>query len=197
MLSLLLVTLKRRIFALPNSQTDLVDKKHIVSIRLNNDDRAGIRTTAARLMVRESELYRFAVCHLLNRLHKLHDDASIGSDLIPLFLEFREEFNNQLSLKKHQLFKIFNGRNPPQNKFVAMADIELVLLPQHSVRQRLHAIQEAAIHKEASTEVWLKSYLYFKYQLDSNISNQDNQQPGMMNHNSNPAPDLTADSNPL
>lgn len=156
---------------MPNSQIDLVDKKHIVSIRLNNDDRTGIRTTAARLMVRESELYRFAVCHLLNRLHKLHDDASIGSDLMPLFLEFREEFNNQLSLKKHQLFKIFNGRNPPQNKFVSMADIELLLLPQHSVRQRLHSTQEASSHKDVSTEVWLKNYLYFKYQLEGDLSN--------------------------
>jgi hypothetical protein len=174
-----IVILRRRILTLPNSQIDLVDKKQIVSIRLNNDDRAGIRMTAARLLVRESELYRFAVCHLLNRLHKLHDDASIGSDLIPLFLEFREEFNNQLSLKKHQLFKIFNGRTPPQNKFVAMADIELLLLPQHSVRQRLHSTQEASSHKDASTEIWLKNYLYFKYQLDGDLINILSEEPSV------------------
>lgn len=151
---------------MPNSQIDLIDKKHIVSIRLNNADRIGIRTTAARLLVRESELYRFAVCHLLNRLHKLHDEASVGSDLIPLFLEFREEFNSQLNLKKHQLFKIFNGRNPPQHKFVAMADIELLLLPQHAVKQRLQTTTDASNARNANTDIWLKSYLLGKYELD-------------------------------
>ena len=67
----------------------LNDKKHIVSMRLNNADRISMRSTAARLFVRESELYRFAIYHLLNRLHKLHDESCTGSDLLPLFLEFR------------------------------------------------------------------------------------------------------------
>ncbi|MGD0959779.1 MAG: hypothetical protein ABSB19_08235, partial [Methylomonas sp.] len=79
----------------------LDDKKHIVSMRLNNADRISMRTTAARLFVRESELYRFAVYHLLHRLHRLHDETCSGSDLLPLFLEFREELNFHLGLKKN------------------------------------------------------------------------------------------------
>lgn len=141
----------------------LDDKKHIVSIRLNNSDRIAVRSTAARLFVRESELYRFAVYHLLNRLHKLHDDACVGSDLLPLFIEFKDELNTHLGLKKHQLFKIFNGKSPHPEKFVSMADIELLLLPQHAVRQRLLQMNEATGQRQADTHAWLVAYLREKY----------------------------------
>lgn len=141
------------------------DKKHIVSIRLNTSDRVAVRSTAARLLVRESELYRFAVYHLLNRLHKLHDDACIGSDLLPLFIEFKNELNTHLGLKKHQLFKIFNGRNPEPEKFVSMADIELLLLPRHAVRQRLLQMNEALPQKRTDTDAWLHDYLQEKYRF--------------------------------
>ncbi|MDD1622620.1 MAG: hypothetical protein LUQ11_14180 [Methylococcaceae bacterium] len=143
----------------------LNDKKHIVSMRLNNSDRIAVRSTAARLFVRESELYRFAVYHLLNRLHKLHDESCTGSDLLPLFLEFREELNIHLGLKKHQLFKIFNCKNTTPDKFVAMADIELLLLPHHAVRQRLQQTSDAAAQKQTATDAWLKGYLAEKYHL--------------------------------
>ena len=143
----------------------LDDKKNIVSIRLSNSDRDAMRVTAARLLVRESELYRFAVHHLLNRLQRFYDNNFTDSDLLPLFLEFREELNTELGLKKHQLFEIFNGRTADPEKFVAMCDVELLLLPQHTVRQRLHQINETMEHRHADTGIWLKSYLYAKYAL--------------------------------
>lgn len=149
--------------ALNENDPLLNDKKHIVSMRLNNADRSAVRSTAARLFVRESELYRFAVYHLMHRLHKLHDESCTGSDLLPLFLEFKEELNQHLNLKKHQLFKIFNGKNTSPDKFVAMSDIELLLLPQHVVRQRLLQINEAATYKQANTTAWLECYLLKKY----------------------------------
>ena len=141
------------------------DKKHIVSMRLNNADRIAVRSTAARLFVRESELYRFAVYHLMHRLHKLHDESCSGSDLLPLFLEIREELTLHLGLKKHQLFKIFNGKNTAPDKFVAMSDIELLLLPHHAVRQRLQQTSDAAGQKQMGTSAWLESYLRDKYKL--------------------------------
>jgi len=134
-------------------------------MRLNNTDRVAVRSTAARLFVRESELYRFAVYHLLNRLHKLHDESCTGSDLLPLFMEFRDELNIHLNLKKHQLYKIFNGNNTAPEKFVAMSDIELLLMPHHGVRQRLQQIPEALDLKEAETNAWLRNYLVEKYCL--------------------------------
>jgi len=147
----------------------LNDKKHIVSMRLNNADRIAVRSTAARLFVRESELYRFAVYHLLNRLHKLHDESCTGSDLLPLFLEFKEELNIHLGLKKHQLFKIFNGKNTAPDKFVAMSDIELLLLPHHAVRQRLQQTSDAAGQRQSGTGAWLKCHLQEKYHLNLDV----------------------------
>ena len=149
------------------------DKKQIVSMRLNNADRNAVRSTAARLFVRESELYRFAVYHMLHRLHKLHDDSCSGSDLLPLFLEIREELTQQLGLKKHQLFKIFNGKNTAADKFVAMSDIELLLLPQHVVRQRLLQTNEALPLRQSNTSVWLESYLHKKYGINRTESDED------------------------
>lgn len=154
----------------------LDDKKHIVSIRLNNSDRIAVRSTAARLLVRESELYRFAVYHLLNRLHKLHDDSCVGSDLLPLFIEFKDELNTHLGLKKHQLFKIFNGKNSHPEKFVAMSDIELLLLPTHAVRQRLQQMAEAAGQRQAETNAWLLEYLREKYRFSADAGDSQSLQ---------------------
>lgn len=146
--------------------SNLDDKKNIVSIRLNNSDRDAMRVTAARLLVRESEVYRFAVHHLLSRLQRLYDNSYVGSDLLPLFLEFRDELNTELGLKKHQLFEILNGRTVDPEKFVAMSDVELLLLPQHSVRQRLHQLSEAADYRHTDTALWLERYFYSKYLLN-------------------------------
>lgn len=134
-------------------------------MRLDNIDRNAIQTMASRLFVRESELYRFAVSNLLNRLHKLHDMDCTGSDLLPLFLEFREELIQNLGLKKQQLFTIINTGNAHPDKFVGMSDIELLLLPQHLVRQRLLMIEDALTFKQNNISVWLENYFVAKYGL--------------------------------
>jgi hypothetical protein len=141
------------------------EKKQIVSMRLNNHDRNAIQTMATRLFVREAELYRFAVNNLLNRMHQLHNLDCTGSDLLPLFIEFREELNLNLGFKKQQLFKVINNGNAHPDKFVAMSDIELLLLPQHLVRQRLLQIEAAQAFKQQDINTWLESYFVEKYGL--------------------------------
>ena len=145
------------------------EKKHIVSMRLNNNDRNAIQMMASRLFVRESELYRLAVNTLLIRMHKLNDLDCTGSDLLPLLIEFREELNQNLGFKKQQLFKIVNNGNAHPDKFVAMTDIELLLLPQHLLRQRLLQIEEAITVKERDINAWLENYFAAKYGLDKNF----------------------------
>lgn len=138
-------------------------------MRLNNNDRNAIQMMASRLFVRESELYRLAVNTLLIRMHKLNDLDCTGSDLLPLFIEFREELNQNLGFKKQQLFKIVNNGNAHPDKFVAMTDIELLLLPQHLLRQRLLQIEEAITVKERDINAWLEKYFAAKYGLDKNF----------------------------
>jgi hypothetical protein len=136
-------------------------------MRLNNNDRNAVQSMASRLFVRESELYRLAVNHLLTRLHKLRDANCTGSDLLPLFIEFREELIQNLDLKKQQLFKIINNGNAHPDKFVTMADIELLLLPPYLVRQRLLQIEDALAVKETDINAWLVNYFVDKYGLNN------------------------------
>lgn len=138
-------------------------------MRLNNNDRSAIQSLASRLFVRESELYRLAVNHLLTRLQKLHDPDCSGSDLLPLFIEFREELIHNLGLKKQQLFKIVNNFNSHPDKFVTMADLELLLLPPYLVRKRLLLIDDALAVKQPDTNEWLVTYFTEKYGLAYNM----------------------------
>ena len=149
---------------------EIDDKKSIVSMRLSNSDRLAVRSTASRLHIRESELYRFAICFLLRRLDKLHDDTYTGSDLLPLLLEFREELDIHLKLNKQQLFNIINSRNTATEKFVPMLDIELLIMPEHATRQRLSKMPDAVDYKDANTGKWLITYLNSKYNFLTPIS---------------------------
>ncbi len=140
----------------------MTDRKHIVSLRLNNDDRRAIQSIASRLLVRESDMYRLAVSQLLARLETLLDSSCRGFELLPLFLELREELNYNLGFKKPQLYKIINYKELSPEKLVPMSDIELLILPHHAVRNRLaklHQVEENNI----DTDVWLKLYFEQKY----------------------------------
>jgi hypothetical protein len=53
-----------------------------------------------------------------------------------------------------------------------MSDVELLLLPQHTVRQRLHQIIEAADHRHTDTATWLEKYFYSKYLLRDTFDNE-------------------------
>lgn len=141
--------------------------KQMISLRLVDSDRVAIQAIASRLFVRESDVYRFAINYLLNRFNCLFDDSCTGSDLLPAMLEIRSEINHTLGLKRHQLEKIINGNNLHPDKYVAMSDIELLLMPQHLLKQRLMKLDEnsRANRNAIGVDEWLKEYLTEKYNL--------------------------------
>jgi len=140
-------------------------KKNNVSLRLEQAQRLSAQTLASRLYLRESEIYRFAISFLLNRLHKLNISGYSGSDLLPLFVEIKEEMNEGLSFNKDQLFRIINLSNVNPTKFVEMLDIELLLMPEHKLRAELSKRHDALAFKDAHIITWLKAYFYNKYEL--------------------------------
>ncbi len=142
------------------------DIKHIVSLRIINSDRAAVQAIASRLFVRESDVYRFSINFMLNRFQCLFDDTCTGSDLLPALLEIRAEINHSLTLKRNQLEKIINGSNINPDKYVAMCDIELLLLPSHLLKQRLSKL-DSTFRGHLDADAWLKSYLADKYKLDN------------------------------
>ncbi len=140
------------------------DRKHIVSLRLTQDDRESIQSIATRLLVKESYIYRFAINQLLVRLEKLLDTSNRGIRLLPLFLDLREELNYNLGFKKTQLYNIINFKElSPENR-VSMDDVELLILPNHAVRSRLAKIHPAP-ETNIDTDAWLKQYFEQKYLL--------------------------------
>ncbi|WP_052700297.1 hypothetical protein [Methylocucumis oryzae] len=89
----------------------------------------------------------------------------MGSDLLPALLEIRTEISHSLGLKRHHLEKIINSNNIYPEKYVAMSDVELLLLPPHLLKQRLTKLDEQQrVHLDVET--WLKQYLTDKYHLD-------------------------------
>jgi len=136
----------------------------MISLRLIESDRAAIQAIASRLFVRESDIYRFAINYMLNRFSCLFDQSCTGSDLLPALLDIRAEINHTLGLKRHQLEKIINGSNLHPDKYVAMADIELLLMPQHLLKQRLVKVDDTP-RGNLGVEEWLKEYLTEKYNL--------------------------------
>jgi hypothetical protein len=142
----------------------LNEVKQTISLRLIDSDRTAIQAIASRLFVRESEIYRFAINYLLNRFSCLLDDTCTGSDLLPAMLEIRAEINHTLGLKRHQLERIINGNNLDPDKYVSMTDIELLLMPQHILKQRLMK-QDETPRPPIDVETWLKLYLTEKYNL--------------------------------
>lgn len=138
--------------------------KQVISLRLVDSDRAAIQAIAARFFVRESDVYRFAINYVISRFGCLFDDAYTGSDLLPALLEIRMELSHILGLKRHQLEKIINGNNTNPDKYVAMSDVELLLMPPHLLRQRLMRLDESPKNM-ADVETWLKDYLIDKYHL--------------------------------
>lgn len=143
------------------------EKKHIVSMRLTNNDRSNIQILSSRLYLRESALYRFAINSLLTRMTHLNDEDRSGSDLLPVFIELKDEINEHLKLKKQQLYKIINASNANPDKFVDMEDIELLVLPPHLMRKHLLLIDDAIAFKNKDINLWLKNYLTDKYDLNA------------------------------
>lgn len=140
------------------------DLKQLISLRLVESDRVAVQAIASRLFVRESDIYRFAISYLLNRFNCLFDDTCTGSDLLLALVEIKAELNLTLGLKKHQLEKIINGNNLHPDKYVAMSDIELLVLPQHLLRQQLLKLGHIP-NQSLNIDEWLKDYLTEKYNL--------------------------------
>ncbi|MBK8815269.1 MAG: hypothetical protein IPN42_07050 [Methylococcaceae bacterium] len=153
------------------------DSKQMISVRLVESDRIAIKAIANRLLIRESDVYRFAVNYFLSRFDCLGNPDYQGSDLLLPFCEIRHELLQTLSMKKHLLERIFNNSAVNPDKYVAMSDIELLLLPSHLLRQRLlklHPNPATVMKDHIGVDQYLKEYFIYKYDLDE--LNQDNPQ---------------------
>lgn len=140
-------------------------RKQNISVRMNASDLRRIREIAARLKVRESDVFRFAVRSSLAKLTPLQDTHTAGRDLVPVFIEFGSELTSYFELDQEQLETIINGPLTDQGKRVERDDIELLAswgMQDHYLHLRL---KEAFSRDRdsATPATLLRQYLYEKY----------------------------------
>ncbi len=148
-----------------SKEDDITPSKKLVSIRIRDSHRNSVQQLASRLLVKESKLYRLAINILLSKLKDLQHQNLAGSDLLPLFLNLRGQFTDDLDLKPLQLFRVINRLNADPNKFVALNDVELLLTKEHLLRERLMSLRETHPYKDTNTDQWLQNYLLSRYSM--------------------------------
>lgn len=103
-------------------------RKQLVSVRMDTSDLTRLRRIAGRLRVRESELYRYAVRRMLDRLAPLQDHEVCGSDLLPVFLECEADLLRHFDLDAERLDTIVNAGVAEKHREVDWSDLQLLAL---------------------------------------------------------------------
>jgi hypothetical protein len=123
-----------------------------------------LKAISERLTTTESDVVRFALRHMLNRLSPLHDSDVHGAPLLPIFVELGKELAAYFDLDESSLDVILNGGSA-NGRRVDREDIGLLLmagLDGNRLYARLSELNERRIDP-AATNAELKRYLYEKY----------------------------------
>ncbi|RYG79567.1 hypothetical protein EON77_08925 [bacterium] len=102
-------------------------RKKAVSLRLDLSDIRRVKRLAQRLGVRDSEIIRYALQQLLQRLSPLTDPALKGRALVPLFLDTGTELVREFDLDAQRLDAIIND-GVPAEVAVPIDDLHLLTL---------------------------------------------------------------------
>ena len=142
-----------------------LSNKQLVSVRLNGADLSRVKHIAQRLHVRESDVIRFAIKSMLNKLAPLHDGHLTGCDLLPAFIELGAELTSYFELDSAQLGAIINDNLHGAHKRVDAEDIALLSmlsLPEHYLYIKLRELSKLPVEAVGVTAT-LRQYLYEKY----------------------------------
>lgn len=139
-------------------------RKQAVSIRLGEADVRNVKRVAQRLGVRDSDIIRYAVKSMLNRISPLCDDAIRGRNLVPVLVEFGDELIRYFELDSFRLDSIINDRTGPETR-VDRDDISLLAMSGLREQYLVMRIQDGSLvpHDAAMPARSLRNYLYDKY----------------------------------
>ncbi len=139
-------------------------RKQAVSIRLGASDVRKIKRVAERLAVRDSDVIRFALKSMLNRIAPLCDAEIRGRSLVPVFVEGGCDLIAHFELDAFRLESIINeGVN--DERLVDHDDLVLLAMSgsqQAYLKLRLGSVNGPNGEIEATGES-LRHYLYAKY----------------------------------
>lgn len=139
------------------------NRKRAVSIRLGKTDLRNVKQIARRLGVRDSDVIRFAIKTMLNRIGPLCDEGVNGRNLVPVLLESGDELIRFFELDAYRLDSIVNERAREEIR-VHRDDIALLAmngLREHYLNMRING--GAPSEDGVSHQQTMRMYLYDKY----------------------------------
>ena len=137
-------------------------KKKNISLRLSQNDIERVSLVAQRLDVKESDLLRFAIKQMLDKLAPFQDAAYAGTDLLPVLMEVGEELSGFFEFSGEQLEEIVNAGVKDEGRLIECADLKLLAMAsvnQEYVRLKLNNLADS----EDREGNGLKEYLKSKY----------------------------------
>ncbi len=138
-------------------------RKQAVSIRLGASDVRNIKRMAQRLGVRESDVIRFAIKSMLNRISPLCDEGITGRSLLPVMVESGDELIRHFELDAYRLEGIINDRAHHDAR-VDRDDIALLAMSGLREQYLVMRLQRDGSAVEGETPKHsLRMYLYDKY----------------------------------
>jgi hypothetical protein len=149
-------------------------RKQAVSIRLGEGDVRNIKRVAQRLGVRDSDIIRYAIKTMLNRIAPLCDDAIRGRNLVPVLVESGDELIRYFELDAYRLDSIINEQAGAATR-VDRDDIALLAMSGLREQYLVMRMQDGTVvppHEAASPGRSLRNYLYDKY-----VYRQEEQRP--------------------
>jgi hypothetical protein len=146
-----------------------------VSIRMSGADIRLIKRLADRLQVRDSDVVRYAVKSVLQRLAPLVDEGLRGRSLVPVLMETSEDLVRHFDLDMARLDAVVNGDEADASKRVDSEDLRIIAM--HSMNPALaNALNPNGPHvgsgngerygRDSNPEPYrsaLNRYLYEKY----------------------------------
>jgi hypothetical protein len=138
-------------------------RKQAVSIRLGPGDIRKVKRLAERLGVRDSDVIRFALKWMLNRVAPLCDPQIKGRSLVPVFVENGTELIRGFELDAFRLEAIIN-EGAPADRQVTHDDVALLALAGSQQSYALLRLRQPAPAEATTASVEaLRQYLYDKY----------------------------------
>lgn len=154
-------------------------RKQAVSIRLGESDIRNIKRIAQRLGVRDSDIIRFAIKSMLNRIAPLCDPGIRGRNLVPVLVESGDELIRYFELDAYRLESIIND-NVGEGREVDRDDIALLAMSGLREEYLVMRLKDGVGSHVASvaTDQSLRRYLYDKYVYRSSDHREANQVNG-------------------
>lgn len=141
------------------------NKKQNISIRMAVSDIKKIKNIAKRLEVRDSAVFRFAICSSLEKLSPLHDEQVHGADLLPVFIEYGAEISQYFQLDSLRLDGIINSGLTDEMNRVVRSDLELFNVAARQEQYLYARLKDLTKNQESpmGPVSLLRKYFYEKY----------------------------------